>query len=128
MAKDGYFFKFVSEIHPVFKVPSKSIMLQCGIAIVMVLSGTFDQILTYMGFSLGIFPLLAVIGVMKLRYTGKSKYKMPGFPAVPVVYLLTGVIILILSFLQRPAESSIAIITVLTGIPFYIIFKKKKNA
>jgi APA family basic amino acid/polyamine antiporter len=124
MAKDGYFFKFVSEIHPVFKVPSKAIMVQCIIAIMMVLSGTFDQLLTYMGFSLGIFPILAVIGVFKLRYSGKSRYKLPGFPIVPFVYVLTGISMLFLTFLERPIESSIAIITVLAGILAYYIFKR----
>jgi APA family basic amino acid/polyamine antiporter len=124
MAKDGYFFKFVSEIHPVFKVPSKAIMVQCVIAIMMVLSGTFDQLLTYMGFSLGIFPILAVIGVFKLRYSGKSRYKLPGFPIVPFVYVLTGISMLFLTFLERPIESSIAIITVLAGILAYYIFKR----
>ncbi|MFC1557709.1 hypothetical protein ACFL5L_06970 [candidate division KSB1 bacterium] len=73
MAKDGYFFKFAAKVHPVFRVPSKSILLQCTIAIVVVLSGSFDQILTYMGFSLGIFPILAVIGVIKLRLTKKIR-------------------------------------------------------
>ena len=127
MAKDGYFFKFVSEIHPVFHVPSKSILLQCIIAIVVVMSGTFDQILTYMGFSLGIFPIVAVIGVIKLRYSKKSTFKMPGFPVVPIFYLITSVSILILSFLERPAESSIAIFMVMIGIPAYFVFKRSKN-
>ena len=127
MAKDGYFFKFVSEIHPVFHVPSKSILLQCIIAIVVVMSGTFDQILTYMGFSLGIFPIVAVIGVIKLRYSKKSAFKMPGFPVVPIFYLITSVSILILSFLERPTESSIAIFTVMIGIPAYFVFKSGKN-
>ncbi|MFC1730737.1 APC family permease [candidate division KSB1 bacterium] len=127
MAKDGYFFKFAAKVHPVFRVPSKSILLQCTIAIVVVLSGSFDQILTYMGFSLGIFPILAVIGVIKLRLTKKSTFKMPGFPVVPLFYLLASCTILVLSFLERQIESSIAIVTVLTGIPVYFIFKKTKQ-
>jgi len=127
MAKDGYFFRFVADIHPVFRVPWKSIMLQGSIAAVMVMSGAFEQILTYMSFSLGIFPPLAVMGAMKLRYSGKSKYKMPGFPVIPVVYLLAGFSILVLSFLQRPAESTIAVGTVLVGIPVYMVFKKKRE-
>jgi len=124
MAKDKYFFRFVSKIHPLYHVPSKSILLQCIISAVIVLSGTLDQILTYMGFSLGIFPILAVIGVFKLRYLKKSTYKMPGFPIVPIIYVLAGVAILCLGFLERPIESSIAILTVLVGIPFYFMFKK----
>ncbi len=124
MAKDGYFFKFAKEVHPVSKVPVKAIILQGIISIVMVMSGTFDQILTYMGFSLGIFPIFAVIGVFKLRHTNKSKYKLPGFPIVPLIYISTGIAILFLAYLERPIESSIAIFTVLVGIPAFYIFKK----
>jgi len=125
MARDGYFFRFAAKIHKDYRVPSKSIMLQCAIAVIIVLSGSFDQILTYMGFSLGIFPILAVIGVFKLRRLKKSTYKMPGFPLVPILYLLAGVSILILGFLERPVPSSIAIFTVLAGIPAYFIFKNR---
>ncbi|MBC8488943.1 MAG: amino acid permease, partial [Bacteroidetes bacterium] len=125
MAKDGYFFKFASEVHPVFNIPSKAIILQGIISIVMVLSGTFDQILTYMGFSLGIFPLLAVIGVFKLRYSKKSKYILPGYPFVPIIYVLACSLILFLAFFERPVESSIALLTVFVGIPLFFIFKKR---
>jgi len=125
MAKDGYFFKFASKVHNVRRVPSRSIILQCVIAVVIVISGTFDQILTYMAFSLGIFPILAVIGVFKLRKLKKLEYKMPGFPVVPAIYIMAGVLILVLGFLERPVASSIAILTVAVGIPAYFIFKKK---
>jgi len=124
MAKDGYFFKSVSKIHPVYHVPSTAIILQCLFSIVIVLSGTFDQILTYMGFSLGIFPILAIIGVFKLRYSKNSVYKIPGYPVVQIIYILFGISILILAFLERTVESSFAILTVLIGIPVYFIFKK----
>ncbi len=125
MAKDRYFFKFASEVHSKYRVPSKSILLQCIISAVIVLSGSFEQILTYMGFSLGIFPILAVIGVFKLRHLRKSTFKLPGFPIVPLVYILAGVSILFLGFLERPIPSSIAILTVIAGIPAYFIFKKR---
>jgi APA family basic amino acid/polyamine antiporter len=125
MARDKYFFRFASDVHKKFGVPAKSILLQGLIAAVMVLFGTFDQLLTYMGFSLGIFPLLAVLGVFKVRRLKLSPYKMPGFPIAPVIYILAGIAILTLAFFQRPTESSIAIATVLIGIPVYLIFKKK---
>jgi APA family basic amino acid/polyamine antiporter len=125
MARDKHFFSFASDVHKKYGVPAKSILLQGAIAAVMVLFGTFDQLLTYMGFSLGIFPLLAVLGVFKVRRMNLSPYKMPGFPIAPVLYILAGITILILAFFQRPVESSIAIATVLVGIPVYWVFKKK---
>jgi APA family basic amino acid/polyamine antiporter len=54
-----------------------------------------------------------------------SPYKMPGFPLAPILYILAGIAILTLAFFQRPIESSIAIATVLIGIPVYWVFKKK---
>ncbi|MDH7512478.1 MAG: amino acid permease [Clostridiales bacterium] len=124
MACDRCFFPFASDVHSRFKVPSKSIFLQGLIASLMVLFGTFDQILTYMGFSLGIFPLLSVIGVFKVRRLKLSPYRLPGFPVVPVFYVLAGAAILVLGFFERPVESGIALAMAAVGIPVYIIFRK----
>jgi len=124
MARDGIFFKSIAYVDPKCAVPTRSIILQGAIAAVMVLFGTFDQLLTYMGFSLGIFPLLAVLGVFKLRRTGRSAVKLPGFPVAPAVYILIGASILVLSFLERPVESLVAIATALAGIPVYLFFRR----
>lgn len=127
MAKDGLFFKSVARIHPKFQVPSNSIMLQCLIAVILTLSGTFEQVLTYMGFSLGIFPILTVTGVFLQRRYNPTAPRLPGYPYTQLLYISTGVLILTLSFLERPIESSIALGTVLIGIPAYFVFKKKRN-
>jgi APA family basic amino acid/polyamine antiporter len=127
MAKDGLFFKAAATIHPKFQVPSNSILLQCVIAVVMVLSGTFEQVLTYMGFALGIFPIMTVFSVIKLRRENPDSVRMPGYPLTQILYILTGLIILGLSYAERPIESSIAALTVIAGIPAYYIFKKRMS-
>jgi len=127
MAKDGYFFKSLSKVHPVFRVPSKAIVLQFFIAAIMVMSGTFDQILTYMGFCLGIFPIVAVIGVFKLRSVGSGTYRMPLFPVAPLVFVSVSLSILVLAYLERPVESSIALATVAVGVPVYFVFSKTRR-
>lgn len=124
MAKDRYFFKFAADVHPRFGVPAKSIVLQGILAVIMVVLGTFDQVLTYMSFSLGIFPILAVIGVFKLRRKKMGSYKMPGFPVAPIIYILAAAVILTLAFFERPVESGIAIGMVLIGIPVFLVFQK----
>lgn len=128
MAKDGLFFKSVARIHKRFHVPSNSILLQCLIAVILALSGTFEQVLTYMGFALGIFPILTIIGVWRLRKTNPEAVRFKGFPVTQIIYIVTGVLILGLSFLERPGESSIAILTVLIGIPAYFIFKRRSTS
>jgi len=127
MARDGIFFKSIAYVDPKRSVPTRSIILQGTIASVMVLFGTFDQLLTYMGFSLGIFPLLAVLGVFKLRRTGRSAVKLPGYPVASAVYILVGAAILVLAFLERPKESLVAIATALVGIPVYMYFKRSAD-
>jgi APA family basic amino acid/polyamine antiporter len=124
MAKDGLFFKSVARIHPKFGVPSNSILLQCLIACILALSGSFEQVLTYMGFALGIFPILTVMGVFKLRANNSGSIHLPGYPVTQIVYVAAGIMMLVLSFMERPVESSIALITVIVGIPAYYIFKR----
>ncbi len=127
MAKDGYFFKSFAEIHPKFKVPSNAIYLQSVLAILLVLSGTFEQILIYMGFSLGISPILAVAGVFILRKKNLSTLKLPGYPVAHLLFIVTGIAMLVLAYFERPEESSIAVLTALSGIPVYYWFKKKNK-
>ncbi len=126
MAQKGYFFKSVARINPKTKVPSLAIFLQAVISVIMVLSGTFDQILTYLGFSLGIFPILAVAGVFKLRIQGKCKIKLMGYPYIQIIFILSSLFILALSYSERPIESSIALATIIIGIPFFYLLKNKK--
>ena len=127
MARDGYFFRSIGRVNPKTGVPGRAIVLQSLLAVILVASGTFDQILTYMGFCLGIFPILAVLGVFKLRRSGGSEYRMPGFPLVPLFFAGTSIFMLILAYQERPVESSIALFTVGAGIPFYILFSRRRE-
>jgi basic amino acid/polyamine antiporter, APA family len=80
-----------------------------------------------MGFSLGIFPIIAVAGIFKIRLQGKSKLKLPGFPIVQIIFIASGIVMLILAFLERPFESSIAILKALSGIPVFYWFKRRRS-
>jgi APA family basic amino acid/polyamine antiporter len=127
MSKDGYFFRFASRIHPKYNVPHWSIIFQAVISCFIILTGTLDQIFTYMGFALGIFPLFVVVGLFKLRMSKSTVLKIPGYPISAIIFLFFGISILILSLLERPFESAMAIGTILVGIPFYYLFKWGKG-
>jgi APA family basic amino acid/polyamine antiporter len=127
MAKDGYFFKRVASVDPVRRVPSTAIVLQCLIAAIMVLSGTFDQILTYMGFCLGIFPILAVLGVFKLSAGNNGLSGSAFYVLAALVFASVSLAILVLAYFERPVESTIALVTVAVGVPFYLVFAKAKR-
>ncbi len=127
MARDGHFFRAVAHVHPKFNVPSRSIALQGGFAMLMVLSGTFDQILTFMGFALGIFPLFAVLGVFRLRARGSTTNRSILSSVPPILYFGAGLSILLLAFFERPFESSIALATVAAGIPLFFLFRRRNS-
>ena len=126
MAQSGHFFGVAKRINRA-KVPGISILMQSGLATIYVVSGTFEQIITFLSFSLGIFPILVVIGVFKLRINKQSVVKMPGYPVLPAFFILSSAIILVLAFLERPAESSIALGIVIVGIPAYYLLKRKRS-
>jgi len=123
MARSGHFFGVAKRINR-SRVPGISILMQSGLAVIYILSGTFEQIITFLSFSLGIFPILVVIGVFKLRLKKQSVLKMPGYPYLPAFFILCSALILVLAFLERPVESSIALGVVAAGIPAFYLLRR----
>lgn len=127
MAKDRLFFPFASKVHPRFKVPGKSIIVQAIIAVLMVVIGSFEQLLIYIGFALYIFPWMAVLGVFiarKKQIGESSAVKVWGYPFVPIFFLTSSLVLMIFNYINRPVESSAAILTVILGIPCYYLWMR----
>ncbi|HDS08012.1 MAG TPA: amino acid permease [Bacteroides sp.] len=123
MSGAGHFFRAAGRVNR-FNVPGFSIIAQSLLAVVFVVSGTFDQILTLLGFSLGVFPVLCVIGVFRLRMKGLSVLKMPGYPFLQILFIAASLSILFLTFLERPAESGIALGVIAAGVPLYYLVRR----
>jgi APA family basic amino acid/polyamine antiporter len=131
MARDGCFFPAAEKVHPRLGTPLLAIAAQAAWAVLLVVTGRFDQLLTYIGFALGIFPLMAVAGVFVQRARQPQRerpFRVWGYPLTPAFFLLAMTAILVVAFYGRPKESSIAIATVVAGIPVYwFIFRKKQR-
>jgi len=133
MAKDGLFFSFARRIHPRFGVPGWSILCQGAFASAMVLVGSFEQLLIYMGFALNIFPWLAVLGVFLTRRrnggapAASGAFKTWGYPLTPLFYLAASLGLMAVNYLNRPLESTAAVLTVLAGIPVYVLWLGRKG-
>jgi len=123
MSEAGHFFRAARRVTR-YNVPGVSILAQSLLAVIFVTTGTFDQILTLLGFSLGVFPVLCVIGVFKLRIRRASVLRMPGYPFVQILFIAASVSILVLTFLERPAESGIALGVIAAGVPIYYLLKR----
>lgn len=126
MAQNGHFFKLASYINK-NKVPSKSILIQSALAIVYVVSGTFEQILTFLGISLSIFPIITVFIIFKLRHTKDGLITFPGYPFTQIAFIFLSGLIFITAYINRPIESSFAIGVIICGIPLYFLINKKKK-
>jgi APA family basic amino acid/polyamine antiporter len=128
MARNRQFFRWVADVHPRYKVPGKSLLVQGIIASVMVIVGTFEQLLIYLGFALSIFPTLAVVGlfIARKKHIGDdTAVKALGYPVTPILFILAMVTLMIVAFMNRPFESTCAIVTVILGIPAYWLFVNK---
>jgi len=125
MAQDRLFFPFAAKVHKRYLVPAASIVIQGTIAVLMVVIGSFEQLLIYIGFALGIFPWLAVIGVFiarKHKIGEESAFKVWGYPIVPVFFLFCSFVLMVFNYINRPLESTAAVVTVLAGIPCYYLW------
>jgi APA family basic amino acid/polyamine antiporter len=130
MAEDRLFFPFAAKVHPRFRVPGRSILIQGAIAVIMVMVGSFEQLLIYLGFALGLFTWLAVSGIFIARKRGigeESAFKTWGYPFVPLFFLGVSLLMMIIAYINRPLESSVALITVLLGVPFYYLWIKGRR-
>ena len=110
------------------KLPVAAICLQSLIAIVILLSGSFDSILTYTTFALTLFSLLSVIGVFILRRRSngdqnKNAYKTWGYPFTPLIFIAANVWFLTYLFKEKPYDSLIAIGLIITGFIVYLLVK-----
>lgn len=130
MAKDGVFFKKVSEIHPKFHTPVNSLIYQGIWASILALTGTYSDLLTYVTFASLLFNVLTVIAVFVLRKKQPKltrPYKTWGYPLTPVIYILLSVFFLIYIVQGDPKNSGLGIIIILTGLPIYYFWKNSKK-
>jgi APA family basic amino acid/polyamine antiporter len=109
-------------------VPAVAIAVQSSITVFLILTSSFDRVLTYMGFTLNLFTLLTVAGLIVLRMKQPAlprPVRMWGYPWTAIVFLLIGLWILIYGLIYKPVESVAGLATVLTGLIVYGLGKNK---
>ncbi len=127
MARDNIFFPVFGKLNRTRYTPASSIFFQAAIASVMVFTASFDTLLVYIGFTLSVFASLTVTGLMILRRRTGGKgggYKTPGYPVVPLVFILCNVWIIVHSLKSRPAAALIGLCTIAVGGVAYVFFRR----
>ena len=110
-------------------VPANAIIVQSLVTIILVLTGSFERVLTYVGFTLNLFTFLTVLGLFVFRYknpNAKRPYKTWGYPFTPALFLLLNLWIMYNLIVSKPTESCFGFLTLLLGAMVYL-FGKNRN-
>jgi len=131
MSKDGVFFELFGKINGLRQTPVYAIFLQAVIAIIMVITASFDKLLLYIGFTLSLCAMLTVVGMMLLRIKKpdlKRSYKTFGYPVTPLLFILGNLWIIYFCIKSRPITSLFGLGTIGLGVLFYTYFRRKNRS
>ena len=130
MAQDGLLFKRLGAVHPKYGTPAAAIVAACVWAAILAMSGTFDQLLTYVIFIGWIFYALGAVAVLVLRRTrpdAPRPFKVPGYPFTPLLFVLAAMVIIANQIVGDPRQSAIGLGVVLAGVPAYIWWTRGRS-
>lgn len=126
IGEDFSVFKFLGKTNK-NSIPANAIYIQSAISLVFILTGTFESILIYSGFTMGLNTFLAVLGLFILRIRKPElarPYKTWGYPITPIIFLsLTGWTLVYL-LIDKPNESLLGLLTVAVGVLVYFLTEK----
>jgi APA family basic amino acid/polyamine antiporter len=128
MARDKLFFRQAATVHPVYQTPSVSIGLQAFWSVILVWSGTFDQLTDMLIFSAFIFYGASALAVFIMRKREPSLprvYKVIGYPWLPFLFCLFCLLLIGVTLVDQPREALSGLGLIATGIPFYWYWTKK---
>jgi APA family basic amino acid/polyamine antiporter len=130
MAKDRVFFELFGKVNRLHRTPAYSIFFQAAISVIMALTASFDKLLLYIGFTLSLFATLAVLGMIKLRFTQHAiqrEYKTIGYPLTPLIFILGNLWIIYFSIISRPVTAITGFGTIGVGLIVYYCFQRRKK-
>jgi APA family basic amino acid/polyamine antiporter len=123
MSRDGVFFKSLAAVHPKYHTPGRSLWAQSLWAVLLTLSGTYEQIYTYVIFGGLLFHAATAGAVFVLRRKHpevERPYRVFGYPWVPLLFILASVLLIGNTLLEKPVESLIGLVFIASGIPAYL--------
>jgi APA family basic amino acid/polyamine antiporter len=126
MAQDGSFFQTFGQLHPRFKTPHRATIIQMVLAGILILSGNFNQIISYFFFIVVLFIGLTVAGLFIIRKREFTGYKTQLYPFTPIFFIILTTVILFMIFINAPLQSSLGAGVVLLGIPIYALLFSHK--
>lgn len=128
MAVDGRFFRWAGRLTPVTHSPNTVLLVQMVVAVAFTLSGTYNQLLTYVVFASFLFYALSAAAVIVLRRREPDlprPYRAWGYPFTPIAFILFALYLVGDTIIHSPRESAIGAAIVLLGLPAYLYWKRR---
>lgn len=128
MARDGYFFAFAKRVQPLYRSPSGAIFFQACVAVLLVLTGTYQELYSFEMFAIWLFFAFTATALIRLRITQpelSGSYRVWGYPWTVVMFGIAGLAISLNLWLARPVRSSIGLAIILLGAPFFYHWRSR---
>jgi basic amino acid/polyamine antiporter, APA family len=123
LARDGYFFSPLGRVHARYRTPHYSILALSGWGAVLVLSGSYEQLFTYVIFASWIFFGLTAAAVFVLRTKRPAlarPFRVLGYPYVPAVFVIMASALVLMTLWTSPRESLMGLGLIALGFPYYL--------
>jgi APA family basic amino acid/polyamine antiporter len=129
MAADGMFFKAAAAVHPRYRTPHVAIVMTCAWSALLTLTGTYEQLFTWVTFAsvaCGVLGGLAIFRLRRVRPNALRPYRAWGYPLVPALFVAGLGVLVGNTVVEKPAESLIGIILVALGLPAYWYWRARR--
>jgi basic amino acid/polyamine antiporter, APA family len=132
VARDGYFFSALAEVHPRFHTPSIAIAVQAVLSIaLLLLGGNFRQLFSLAIFAEWLFYMIAgsTVFVFRRREPDAARpYRMMGYPVVPALFMAAAAVLLYYTFAGEWPNSFYGLLVILAGVPLFWWFRRRRSA
>jgi len=129
MAKDGLFFQRAAQVDPVHHTPRFALLVQCIWTVLLILSGSYSDLLDYVIFAALLFYILTISALFVLRRTQPNlerPYRAWGYPVLPALYLVAAAVIVILLVLYKWQNAGRGLLIVVLGLPVYFVWHRRR--
>jgi APA family basic amino acid/polyamine antiporter len=130
VARDGYFFSALAEAHPKFHTPSTAIVVQAGMAVLLLLfAGSFRELFSLTIFAEWLFYMIAASTVFVFRKKepdAPRPFKTWGYPVVPALFVAASAVLLYYTFTADLKNSAVGVLLILAGVPVFYFFKARR--
>jgi APA family basic amino acid/polyamine antiporter len=131
VARDGYFFSALADVHPRFHTPSVAIVFQAVLSIILLLlGGNFRQLFSLAIFAEWLFYMIAGSTVFVFRWrdpNARRPYRVLGYPFVPAVFIAVAAALLYYTFRNDWPNSFYGLLVILAGVPVFELFRQLRN-